>query len=123
MNRSNKHTHSKRWIRLFYSILVNRFPALHARLPCRLDCMPQVFGRFFCYASLFPLLIGLFRSFPLTFGVVSYLVVHLAIVSSQLSFAVHHSVLLRIQHFPRRAILGTSSILQPYRSINRITHS
>jgi len=94
MNRSNKHSHRQRWIRLFYSILVNRFPALHAPpMPTRLHAP------------------------------VSYLVVHLAIVSSQLSFAVHHSVLLRIQHFPRRAILGTSSILQPYRSINRITHS
>lgn len=78
---------------------------------------------FFLLCISFPTAHGLFRSLPLTFGVVSYLVVHLAIVSSQLSFAVHHPVLLRIQHFPRRAILGTSSILQPYRSINRITHS
>jgi hypothetical protein len=37
MNRSNKHSHRQRWIRLFYSILVNRFPALHAPpMPTRL---------------------------------------------------------------------------------------
>lgn len=118
MNRSNIPAANDRFVFIFF--LVKQFLAFNA--PTRLRA-PGIW-LFSCHASLFPLLIGLFRRFNSWCSITSRCKSSYRVVA--LSFTVHHHhhrVFLRYHHFPRRAIHGISFILQPYRSITRITYS